>query len=249
MLKSLIVAALLATGGRAQAGDVFDACQAASSWDLTITPNALVFDRVAPAPRKIELHGRRLRVDGSDARQDMENGDRLELFERDLRTLVPRIKTIAAHAVDIAMSGLRADAAALGLSAAARADLEQRLTAQARALKQAIASSTSTHDWQGATLDQRVDTVVADIAPVLAADLAAQALATALGGDLDGAAAMRDRAADLASELRPKLERRLQVLRPQVAALCPSIRTLHDLQRGLRDRDGRALDLLTISAP
>ena len=44
----------------------------------------------------------------------------------------------------------------------------------------------------------------------------------------------------------PRIERRLGELRPDVAALCPSIRRLQELQQGLRDGDGRALELLEI---
>jgi hypothetical protein len=35
-------------------------------------------------------------------------------------------------------------------------------------------------------------------------------------------------------------------LQPQIAALCPAIRQLSSLQQGVRDGQGRALDLLQI---
>ena len=42
------------------------------------------------------------------------------------------------------------------------------------------------------------------------------------------------------------LQQRMQALRPQIAALCPSIRRLAELQQGVRDGNGRPLNLLQI---
>jgi hypothetical protein len=84
--------------------------------------------------------------------------------------------------------------------------------------------------------------------PLLAADLGQQAIDAAISGDLDAAASLRDRATGVATDLQPRLERRMQALQPEILALCPSIRQLHELQRGVRDNRGRPLDLLDIDS-
>ncbi|MEO5558671.1 MAG: hypothetical protein ABIO49_02870, partial [Dokdonella sp.] len=101
----------------------------------------------------------------------------------------------------------------------------------------------------GDVIERYATDIAADIAPLLAADLGQQAIAAALEGDVDAAAALRDRAADLNDNLRPRLERRMQALRPQIEALCPSMRRLYELQRGVRGPNGRPLDLLDVQSP
>ena len=82
--------------------------------------------------------------------------------------------------------------------------------------------------------------------PLLANDLGQQALDAAMRGDLQTAAALRDQATGLASGLRPRLEQRMQALQPQIAALCPAITRLADLQQSVRGSNGQPLNLLHI---
>ena len=146
----------------------------------------------------------------------------------------------------MAVQALHAEVAGIGLSDATRAEFEHRLAAHASDLKQRIAASRSTHDWQGDATDQYMNQIAADLVPLLAADLGQQAINAALNGDLQTAADLRDRAATLATDLQPRLQQRLQALRPQVEALCPSIQRLAELQQGVRGSNGRPLNLLQI---
>ena len=95
-------------------------------------------------------------------------------------------------------------------------------------------------------MDQTMNQIAADLVPLLAADLGQQAINAALNGDLQTAASLRDRAATLATDLQPRLQQRMQALRPQVEALCPSIQRLAELQQGVRGSNGRPLNLLQI---
>jgi hypothetical protein len=243
----LLAAALLVTAAQVRAGDDFSAiCRASSSYDLTLTPAVLAFDRLDVLPRRIELRGGRVMLDGIALRLDTEDGDRIALFEQELRALVPRAKAVACNGVDLAIKAMHAETAGIGASADTLAALDEKLAARGADLKRRIADSTSTRDWQGDVLDRYAADVVADIAPLLAADLGQQAIVAAVSGDLDAAATLRDRAADLGSDLRPRLERRMQALRPQIEALCPSLRRLHELQRGVRGANSHPLDLLEI---
>lgn len=236
--------------GVAQAQDLADTCRASSSYDLTLGSDRLVFDRaaLAPPPRRVELRDGRIDADGTPLRTNAEQVDRMALFEHDLRALVPKARAVARDGVDLAVQALRAEAAGLRLGADTQRRLDAILDARAAGLKQRIETSASTRDWQGEAFERWTEDVAAEIVPLLAADLGAQALAAAAGGDLEAAAALRDRAAGVATDLRPRLERRMQALRPRIEALCPAIRHLYELQRGVRDANGRPLALLEIEA-
>lgn len=247
-LTVFLVALVAANAGAATAPDLADTCGASSSYDLTITPDALRFDRAAPAPRRVDLRDGHLVVDGVAVAPGTEQRDRLTLFEQELRALAPKAKAVARNGVDLAVQAVRAETGGLGLAADTRAELERRLAAHAADLKRRIDASSSTHDWQGDAFDRYAGDIAADIAPLLVADLGQQAVSAAVSGDLDAAASLRDRAASLGGDLQPRLERRMQALRPQIQALCPSIRRLAELQRGVRDARGHPLDLLDIGA-
>lgn len=248
MRASIVVVAVLAVLGVAPLSgqDLTSACHASSSYDVTLNPDSLVFDRSAPAPRQIELRQGTLRADGVLATQNAENQDRLVLFERTLRALAPRVRAVAQNGVDLAVDGMRAETASLGLSAATRAEFERRLARHAADLKQRIAAAHGTGDLQGDIASRYESEIAADLGPLVAGDLAQQAIDAALGGDLQAAADLRDRGAALASGLQPRMQQRMQALRPQIAALCPSIRRLAELQQGVRGPNGQPLDLLQI---
>lgn len=243
LLASLILSAALPA---AHAQELAATCHASSSYDLTVKPASLMFDRPQPAPFHVQLAGGSLRTDGAAVRLRAEDQDRLALFERELRALVPRLRAVAEAGVELAVRAVHAEAAGLSLAPATLAELDRRLATHATRLRERIAHSNSTHDWQGGTAQQLADRIVGDLAPLVAADLGQQALGAAMNGDLAEAARLRDEAADLATRLQPRLQRRMQALRPQVLALCPSIRRLAELQQGVRGADGRPLDLLQV---
>ncbi|WEN15974.1 DUF2884 family protein [Rhodanobacter sp. AS-Z3] len=244
--SSVLLVSLLATCA-VHAQDLAATCHASSSYDVTVKPGSLLFDRPAPAPFHVELQQGALRTDGVTVKLNAENQDRLTLFERELRALAPRVRTVARNGVDIAAQALRAEVDGMGLSADAHAEFLRRLDGHAAELKQRISISQSTHDWQGDAANQAMSQIAGDLLPLLAADLGQQAINAALSGDLQTAATLRDRAADLATDLQPRLQARLQVLRPQIEALCPSIRRLAQLQQDVRGSNGQPLNLLQVS--
>jgi hypothetical protein len=243
-LPVLLLSLLAAWSVHAQ--DLSTTCHASSSYDVTLKPDSLLFDRPSPAPFHVELQHGALRTDGAVVKLNAEDEDRLAVFERELRALAPRVRTVARNGVDIAAQALRAEADGMGLDAATRAEFTRRLDAHAAELKRRISVSQSTHDWQGDAATQAMNQIAGDLLPLLAADLGQQAINAALAGDLQAAASLRDRAADLATALRPRLQARLQVLRPQVEALCPSIQRLAALQQGVRGSNGQPLNLLQV---
>lgn len=246
----LIVFSLLllaVTTPTAVAKDLSDTCHASSSYDVTVNPNNLVFDRASPAPTRVILAQGSLTTDGAAVHLNAEDHDRLTLFERDLRALVPKARSVARHGVDIAVDEMRTEADGISLSAATRAEVGRRLTADAAALKQRIDSSRSTHDWDSDAGAQYAQQMIGDLVPLVAGDLGQQAVNAALSGDLQTASDLRDQASGLATDFQPKLQRRLQVLRPEIQALCPAIHELAGLQQGIRASNGQPLHLLQIA--
>lgn len=244
--RLLVLLTLSFVGPALHAQDLATTCHASSSYDVTLKTGSLLFDRASPAPFHVELQQGTLRTDGVGARLNAEDQDRLALFERELRALAPRVRTVAQNGVDMAAQAMRAEAEGMGLGADSRAEFDRRLGEHASELKRRIAASHSSHDWQGDAANQYVNQIAADLLPLLAADLGQQAINAALGGDLQAAASLRDRAADLATELQPRLQQRMQALRPQVQALCPSIQRLAELQQGVRGSDGKPLNLVQV---
>ncbi|MFC4765755.1 DUF2884 family protein [Dyella koreensis] len=244
LFPSVLMLAFVSAGVHAQ--DLATTCQASSSYDLTLKPDSVMFDRPQPAPFHVELHDGGLRTDGAAVRLSAEDQDRLALFERELRALAPRAKNVAQNGVDLLAQGMREEAAGMGLGVDTQATLNQRLASRVAELKQRIAASNSTHDWQGDMADQYANQIAGDLLPLLAGDLGQQAVQAAMSGDLQAAASLRDRASDLATQLRPRLEGRMQALRPQIQALCPSIQRLAELQQGVRGSKGQPLNLLRI---
>lgn len=244
-LTSLLLLSLLSLSP-AYAQDMAATCHASSSYDITVKPDSLLFDRLSPAPMQVDLAHGRLLTDGKPVALNAENQDRLALFERQLRALVPRVRTVAKNGVDLAVQSMRAEAGSMGLGADTRAEMDRRLDTHANELKRRIATSQSTHDWQGDFADQTMNQIGADLLPLLASDLGQQAINAALSGDMQTAASLRDRAASLATQLQPRMERRMQALRPQIQALCPAIEQLASLQQGVAGSNGQPLNLLQV---
>lgn len=237
--------------GPARADSLADVCHASSTYDLTVRTTGLTFDRPNSPPREVWMHAGTLRVDGVNAELNTEDRDRLNLFERDVRALLPKIKAIAAQGVDLAALELRKQVAILAPSAAASGILDQRIDADVADIKARISRSNSTHDFQGEAFDQYASKLVADIVPLVAADMGQQAISDALSGDLQGAAQLRDQALNVANTLEAKLRQSLQPLRPQIQALCPDIRSLDTLESGITSAlpAGSRLNLIEIDAP
>jgi hypothetical protein len=243
-LLAVVALAIACTGLHAQ--DLSTVCHATSSYDLTVRPDQLIFDRPAPAPTRVVISHGVLITDGQQVALNDEDQDRLALFQQDLRALMPRVKAVAQHGVDVTMQAVQEESVGLDLDADMRAELDSRLSADAAELHQRIAASQSTHDWHGDAANQYAHRVIGDVAPLLASALGQQAVNAALSGDLQQAASLRDRASNLAGGFQPRLQRRLQVLRPSIQALCPDIQRLSELQQGIRAINGRWLNLVQV---
>lgn len=247
LFRFAVALTLLLSAAALSAQDLATTCHATSSYDVTLNADSVVFDRATPAPSRVEIQHGSLRTDGVTVRLTAENQDRMTLFERDLRALAPRVRAVAQNGVDMAVQAVRAEASGMHLSADTRTELDRRLTDHARELKQRITVSRSTHDWSGDAINQYANQIAGDLMPLIASDMGQQAIDAAMNGDIQAASALRDQAANLATQIQPRLLRRMQALRPQIQALCPSIEALSELQEGVRDSNGRSLELIQIT--
>lgn len=253
-LNAWLICGLLTVAHTAHAQEDFtNLCHASSSYDLTVAPSSLQFDRSSPAPRKVTMHAGRVSVDGIALRLNTEDGDRIALFEDEVRALVPKAKAIADQGVDRIVDAIRTTLAAEFDDAETRAQLDRVLARRSAELKRRIADSTSTHDWQGDAFDRYTDAITADLAPLLTSAYAERAAAAAREGDLgavlSGAQPGGLLAGVIAGDLGQRLAATVAPLRPQVKALCPSLQRLSELQRAVRGADGKPLDLIDIDTP
>lgn len=244
-----LAAALLAAAPAAAqtpAPEFQNVCGASSSYDLTVSAAALVFDRSAPAPMRVELADGALRADAQAVATNLEDRDRLRLIEQRIRALVPQVKTLGRRGVDLAVEAVRAEARAL--SAAPDPQLDARLETRRRELHARIDASTSTRDWQGEAFERYAQQIAADIVPLLAAQLGQRALDAALTGDLAAAAELRGEVEGLQTALESQLRARLGTLEPDVRRLCPALAEIDALEAGVSVRPGgRPLDLIEIA--
>jgi hypothetical protein len=239
-------AALLAVP--TQARGLEEICRARSSYDLTVTDAALLFERRRPGAQRLEIGSGRLTVNSFAVPLDARDRQRITEFETAVRALIPRIKALAQRGVDLSAAAVREEAANVSPRSAADPKLEARLEARAHSLKTRIANSTTTKEWQGAAFNRYTTEIVADVVPLVAGDLAQRALELAVRGDLAGAAKLTDRAAGMRTSLEARIRNKLTVLEPEVAKLCPSFEWLDALESALTARlpDGSRLDVIEI---
>ncbi len=243
--RLLVLALAVGFAGAATAQDIDHSCRIASSYDLTVRPESLTFDRAQGAPRSVRIQDGSLAADGRSVALRPDEQDRVALFERNVRLLVPKAKALASDGVDIAAKAVRDEAATAAPEAAASGDLDRALTARVTDIKRRIAASQSTRDWQEDAMRAYAQEIVSDITPILTEDVGGEAMQLAMNGDLQGAAALRDRVAAVSSGGQARVIARVETaLRPRVQALCPSVQQLLDLQSGLHDSAGHPLLLL-----
>lgn len=238
-------AILLCFAGGAAAQDLATTCQIASTYDLTVRPEALVFERADVAPRTVRMHDGTLETDGKQVALRPDEQDRVALFERQVRVLVPKAKAIANDGVDLAARAVRDEAATAAPSAVASGELDRVLGARVADIKRRIAASQSTRDWQEDAMRAYAQEIVSDVGPMLTQEVGGEAMELAMNGDLQGAASLRDRVANVTTGGQARVVARLEsALKPRIQALCPSIGQLVELQSGLHDAAGRPLLLV-----
>lgn len=163
------------TAGGVAAQDVGQlSCGVASTYDLTVRPDALLFERPEVAPHSVRLHDGSLATDGRAVALRADEQDRVALFERDVRALVPKAKAIASDGVDVAARAVREEAGRASPGSLSSGELDRVLASRVADIKRRIAASQSTRDWQADAMRAYAQEIVSDITPCSARTLAAK---------------------------------------------------------------------------
>jgi hypothetical protein len=240
------LALIAPTPGRA----LDQACHTRSDYDITLTSAALQFDRKTAPPQRLEMRRGALSVDNTTVALGADDRQRVAAFETRVRDLVPKIKTIAAHGVDLMVLAIREEAGKASPDSAADPQINARVDARARDLKLKIVNSTTSKEWHVDALQGYMALMLSDVAPLITGDLAQKALDLTMKGDLAGVVALKDRAAALRTSLEARIRARLEVLQPDIDRLCPSLRELDRLENGVARAlpDGSRLNLIKLDS-
>lgn len=248
MRVAALLVAVLIFSGVAHAQDPGAVCRASTSYDITLRADSMLFQRAAPNARDIVLSHGALRINGNEIALHAEDRDRVALIERDARALVPQVKMIARHAVDLGAQAVREEVAAYAPQAVDDPQFTQTLDSHVRGLKARIAASVGTRDWNQEDLNHIVDAAAADLLPIVAEDAAQQALGALAGGSAPMAGALAMGPSGLQAELESRVRAKMPALIPQVRALCPALHEIDRLQSGINAKlPGGRLDLIDIA--
>lgn len=237
-----LVALLLHAAGAAAA------CPVKSAFELTVTPQALVFERAGGPARRIEMRSGALSDRGKAVRLAGADRERVLRFEQAARALLPRIRGLGTRAVDLMAVAVKEEAAATSPKSAANPKLNAQLAQRVADFKARIANSNTSREWHGNAFNRYAAAALVDVVPLVAGDLAQQALDATLRGEFSRAGALGERAAGVRAALERRIRARLAELAPDVEKLCPSLRRLDALESAVQARltDGTRLDLLQV---
>jgi hypothetical protein len=232
------------------AGALDQSCRTRSDYDITLTNAALQFDRKTAPAQRLEMRRGALSVGSTAVALGADDRKRVVAFETRVRDLVPKIKTIAARGVDLMVLAIREEAARTSPGSATDPQINARVDARARELKQKIANSTTSKEWHVDALQGYMAVMLSDVAPLLTGDLAQKALNLTMKGDLAGVVALKDRAAALRASLEARIRAKLELLQPDIDGLCPSLRELDRLESSIAQAlpDGSRLNLIKLES-
>jgi hypothetical protein len=220
-------------------------CDLHSDYSLSLTPDALRFQR-DDASTRIELRQGALLVDGRAVTLSPADRERLQSFEKELRAMMPEVRAIALEAVDIAYTAvahvLRAFAED---SASAERSIARMETEHAKA-RQKIEQGMGAPFFDDREFEKMVESTVATVVPEIVGDVTAAALKAAFSGDEHAVQELERKAERMEKEIERDVEKRAEGLEHRADQLCPRLTELDRIESSLELRlaDGRPLNLL-----
>lgn len=223
-------------------------CGLSSDYSLSIKPDRLVFKRGAGTPHEVEIADGTLRVDGRLMPTTAADEHRLRGAEREVRALVPEVKSIARDAIAIAFEAIGQVSAAFARDGEAARASAERIARAGRELDRKIAQTQSFDHWQSADVDRIVEDTMATLVPELVGNVTAQALKVAFTGDEAAAAELEARADGIEKSVERAVEKHSADLERRAMDLCPRLRALDRVESELDVRlpDGSRLDLVRV---
>ena len=223
-------------------------CDVSSAYSLSIKPDRLVFKRHAGTPAEIEIANGTLRVDGALVATDPADAARLRDAEREVRALVPEVKSIARDAIAIAFDAVGQVAAAFAHDGAAARRSAEHIAALGRDIDRKIAETDSFDRWEDADIDRLVGSTVEAVVPEIVGNVTAEALKVAFTGDEAAAAELEARASSIEKSVDRAVEKQATQLAARAMGVCSRLRALDHVQSELDVRlpDGNRLDLVRV---
>lgn len=246
MNKLLLSAALLisASAPAFAGGDGMSMCDMRSDYSLRLRDGELSFHRESGTPSDVRLQGGRLYVDGTEVTLSAGDRARIARIEREVRALIPEIKTIALEGV--ALAGVALTEVARAFDSDAGAEFGEKITAMQQELAAGIDQAIENGEWNEHRFERDMERMVSELAPAIAGDIAGAAVAAALSGDEEQVQRIERRAQELERTIEREVKLRAGELEKRADALCPRIAALAELEAELELRlpDGQPLDLL-----
>jgi len=246
-LLALALAAATATPAFAHSSHIGD-CGLHSDYSLSLKSDRLIFKRHSGTPTEVEIADGTLRIDGRLVQTDAADEKRLRDAEREVRALVPEVKSIAREAVAIAFTALGQVSAAFAKDSDAGRASAQRIERAGRDLDRKIAEMDSFDRLDDADVDHVIGDAVQAVIPELVGNVAAQAITVAMTGNEAAAAELEARANGIEKSVERAVEKQSGELERRAMNLCPRLRALDRLESDLdlRLADGSRLDLVHV---
>ncbi len=242
-LRTLAVALAIAAAPAVYAHD--DDCNFDSDYDFTISDDALIFEREAGSPERVEFRQGQVWVDGRQ--QSLTAADRVRVlqFENDARAIVPEAKAIAVEAIDLAGAALEQVATAF-TSGENRERIIDRGNQLRLQLRERIAAADSTATFDEAEFEDAIEEIVESAIPELVGGIAAMAMKAAFSGDESMVSEIEAKAEQLESTIEREVEARAELIEARADVLCERVRDLDKIESQFEFAmaDGRSLDLL-----
>lgn len=222
-------------------------CGFDSSYDVTVLPEGIRFQREDGSPRQVFMHDGTLRVDGRMIAVSSADADNLRRFESELRTVLPQMARIAREGVDIGYDAVTTVAATLAADPDQQQSLVDRLNASHAEALRRIDDTLGRGQWHHDALRTLIEGSVRDTVPTLVGTVTSEALKAALSGDRAQLAALQARADSLDKSIDKQVDARADRLQHQAEAMCPRLQDLDQLQQQWHFRlaDGSALHLIS----
>ncbi|MGH8172858.1 MAG: DUF2884 family protein [Rhodanobacteraceae bacterium] len=223
-------------------------CGFTSNYSLSIKTDRLVFKRTSGTPSEVEIADGSLRIDGKLVATDAADTERLRHAEREIRAIVPEVKTIAREAIAIAFGAIGEVSAAFARDGDAARASASRIARAGRQIDRRIADSDSFEHWQDADVDALIESTVATLIPELIGNVAATAMKAAFSGDDAAIAELQARADGIERSVERSVEKQAADLGRRAMDLCPRLRALDRVESelDLRLADGSRLDLVRV---
>ena len=240
LLTTLALASGLALGMPVQAHGLHlqnEQCSFGTDYDVHVKPDGIAFERSeAAAPQHVFMHDGTLRVDGRNLAVSAADAARLRDYERQVRSLLPQVASIAREGVDIGFDALTTVVATFAEDPAERSRLTAQLNTQHKQALAQVDNGLGQGVWRRHSVDDLMEHQVGEAVSTLVSTVTANAVKAALSGDQSQVAALEARANALDRSIDQQVDARADKLGKRADALCPQLARLDQLQQQFQFR-------------